>query len=679
MKKEIAKNVSSGAKKVERIEEEKEVKTPESEKTPSVKKKSEPKKTHKSGAKSVAPKKEHSAKEAKKEAKLKKAKAKEKAAAEKRVAAAKKKAAKKEEKLLKKAKLKEKKLEKKAALKAKKLEKKAALREKKEARIKAKQDKKAARIRAKQEKKAAFKEKKLEKKAEKSARRELLKNESKAEKQKRIAREKKEHIALRRKKHEAREKAREQKAAAREAKRDRRAENRKHKREQKTERKKHAPGFGGWLAAVISLGTAALVLATVVTAGAVRMNEMQAQSANGYRSTLYEMVSVSEDMDNNLSKLRVSSGREEQRKLLTDLLVDSELMESALERIPVDEATGTDISSFVNRTGNYARRLLSALASGRELTQTELNTVNYLAGINSQLYGELNDLVLNMSEKDFNAFMSGGQSDMQTRFAEAGQNTHKEPETVVDAPFSGAGNVGENQLTNQEEINAERAEQLARDYFNGYHVTDVRMTGEGSAHGAGLYNFVLTDENGNEIYAEITKNGGNLMFFDTYEECSQKNFDLETCDRLARDYLASIGIKDVEASFLSDTGMVANITYVAVQNGVRVYADSVKVRVCEEKGRVVGIDASGYWFNHTDRDLKKAEISEREALNAISEDLTPYEINLSYVAVDGEETLAYEIACYTETDSYIAYVDAMTGEEIQLFRIREGEGGKYLR
>ena len=669
MKKKIAENVSSGAKKVEKIEDKHAYEEEQPNGKKPVKKSAAPKKTaKKKSVKTSEPKKELSPRELKQTAKREKAEAKEKAAAEKRLEAARKKAAKKEEKLLRRAKIKEKKIEKKAALKEKKLDKKAALKEKK-----------AERIRAKQEKRAALKEKKLEQRAEKAARREMLKNESRAEKQKRLSREKKERIALRRKKSEARDKARERKAQAREAARARRAENKKHKREQKTERKKHAPGFGGWLAAVISLGTACLALATVVTAGAVRMNEMDTEAANGYRSTLYEMVSVSEDMDDSLTKLRIASGREEQRRLLTDLLVDSELMENALERFPVDAATSTDISSFVNRTGSYARRLLNQLASGKTLNETELNTVNYLYEINQSLYRELNDLVMHMSESDFRAFLNGGAGNMQSKLSEAGQGTHKKPETAVDAPFSGEGNVGENQLVKQTEVNEERAEQLVKEYFNGYHVAETRMAGEGTAHGAGIYNFVLTDESGNEIYAEISKNGGKLVFFDTYEECRQKNFDLETCDSLAREYLATLGITDVEAAFLSDTGMVANITYVGVQNGVRVYPESVRVRVCEEKGRVVGMDASGYLFNHTERHFENPEVSEREALNVLSKDLTPYEIHLSSVALNGEETLAYEIACYTETDSFIVYVDAMTGSEIQVYRIRESEGGKFIR
>lgn len=657
MEKKIAKNVSSGAKKVERIEAE------------DVDKNVAPKpakKTAKTATKKTV-KSEQPVKAAKSE-KAKRAEAKERAAADRRIDAAKKRAEKKEARLMRRAKLKEKKLEKKAALKAKKIEKRAALKEKK-----------ANRIKEKQAQKAAYKAQRAERRAEKAARRELLKHESRAEKQKRIAREKKERLALRRQRKESHDAARRAKAEAREKQHARRAEDRKHRREQRTERKKNARGFGGWLAAVISLGTACLALATVVTAGAIRMRDVNMEVEGGYRSTMYELVSVSEDMDDNLSKLRVSSGADEQRRLLTDLLVDSSLMESALERIPVDAATGTDISSFVNRTASYARKLLGELAEGKKLTETEMNTISYLNQISSTLYGELNDIVFSMKDKDFRAFLEGKKSDVGGKFSQAGKDTHINPETAVDAPFSGQGNVGKNRLESFEEITAERAEELVNGYFTAYHVMQTRMTGESEARGTQCYNFVLTDENGGEIFAEISKNGGKLMFFDTYEPCTQKNFDLEACDALAREYLATLGIKDVEAAWTSDTGMVANITYVGVVNGVRVYPEAIRVRVCESKGRVVGMDAAEYLFNHFERKIPEAELSEGEARGMLSGGLTPYEVHLALVADGGKETLAYEYACYTDSETYLVYLDANTGNEIQVYRIRETEKGKFLR
>lgn len=657
MEKKIGKNVSSGAKKVERVEKENEFTAETVNEKPAKKpanKRTSPKK---------APKKQPAAK---KNA-MKKVKAKEEKAAEKRLEAAKAKAAKKEKKLLKRAELKQKKMEKKAALAEKKAERKAAL-----------AAKKVERKQKKLEKKAQYKEKKLEKRAEKIARREMLKSESKAEKQKRLAREKRERIALKKQKQQSRDKAREQKRQAREAAHARKADNKKHKREQKTERKKTRASYGGWLAAVISLGAACLVLATIVTAGAMRMSDMDAETANGYHATLFEMVSVSEDMDNNLSKLRVSSGSNEQRKLLTEILVDTALMESAIERIPLDAATGTDISSFVNKTGSYARTLLAKLAAGKTLTETEKNTINYLYEINSQLYNELNRLATTMTEKEFREFLNGQEGSVSQGFGEAGQGTHAEPEDTVDAPFSGEGNVGHSRLEELPEITSSRAEEIVKNAFNGYHVQNVEFTGETVTGEMQCYNFVLIDENDIEIYAEVTKHGGKLAFFDTYEACTQKNFDLNTCDTLAREFLATLGMNDLEAVWLSDTGMTADITYVSKSGDVRVYSDMVRVRVCESKGRVVGIDAKGYLLNHGERNLN-AVLSVNEARSYLGGQVTPYEVHLALVPVDGEEVLCYEYACNYGEEEYVIYLDANTGDEVQVYRVRESARGSYLR
>ena len=659
MEKQIGKNVSSGAKKVERVEkvtqESVDSNVPVQE-TAKTKKRATVSKT--------SPKKTAQKRAVKKEEK----------AAEGRVAEAKKRAEKKQEKAEKKAGLKRAKLEKKAALKEKKLEKKRALAEKKLQKKEMLAKKKAERIEKRQSRKAQLKERRIERKAEKAARRELLKNETKAERQKRIEREKRERIALKAKKQEARIKAREDKLKAREAARSRKADDKKHRREQKTERRR-TPGFGGWLAAVISLGTACLVLATVITAGAFRMNDMAAEAESGYRSTLYEMVSTCEDLDDSLGKLRLSGGANEQRKLLTEILVDTALLEASVEKLPVDQATGTDISSFINRTGSFARTMLAKVAAGGQLTEEERARVKSLYEINDGLYQELNTLITEMSANELRDFFAGGGS-MAESFTKLAKSTR--PAEIADAPFAKEGNIGENRIATLEEISSSEAEARAEEYFAAYHVSDIRYTGETVTPDFSCYDFMLTDENGGEIFAQITKKGGELIFFDTYEECSDKNFDLDECDALAREFLSGLGIGNVEAVWLSDAGMVANLTYTTVEDGVRIYPEVLRVRVCEEKGRVVGLDARGYLLNSKDHNTAH-RLSRQGAEGKLGDGLKVYSANLALIPSDGNEVVAYEFGCTYGEEEYIVYVDANTGEEVEIFRVMESAKGSYLR
>ena len=660
MEKKIGKNVSSGAEKVETVEKKKKQNRENVDTMPT-------KGGSKKPVKKVSSKKKGEGKSevAAAEKKSKPAQKKEKAAAKKRLEKAKRKEEKKEMKRAKKASLKEKKLEKKAAIKEKKLAHRAAVAQRR-----------AERKKAHVERKAAIKEKKVERRAERIARREMLKNESKAEKNKRLAREKRERIALKRQRQEAKAKAREEKIKAKRAAHARKASDKKHRREQHTQRKSQRRGFGGWLAAVISLGTACLALAAIVTAGAFRLSDMTLTSENSARATLYEMVSVTEDMDNSLAKLRVSSGVEEQRRLLTEVLVNTALMENVLERLPLDQLTGPSLSDFINRTNAHARAMLKRLASGKTLTSEQKEELISLYEINSRLSSELTTLANEMSEKDLKKFLAGKEGTMSESFSKMGQGIRGEEE-ISDAPFSDEGNVGKNKLSSLEEITSTEAEEKVNEYFGGYHVSKVRYTGETTALEINCYNFVLTDENGVEIYASVSKNGGKLVFFNTYEECHQKNFDLETCDTLAKGFLKELGIDNVEAVWLSDGGMVANLTYVSSEGGVRAYPDMIRVRVCEEKGRVVGVDLSGYLLNHEKRSLK-AGISKSAAQELLSDGLEVTASNLALIPVDDKQVLCYEFACNFGEEQYLVYLDANTGAEVELFRVRQSAQGSYL-
>ncbi len=648
-------NVSSGAKKVEKIEAATraagaQTKTVRTEKTSKTVKKTSPAK-----GKSQAAQKQNIARK------------KEQAAAEKRIALAQAKAARKEKKLLHKAQLKQKKLEKQAALKEKKLARKAEM------------QKRTAERRAKaEERRAALKAKRVERRAEKIARRETLKHESAAQKKRRLEREKKEKLALRRQRQESREKAMAEKRKSREAAHARRSQEKRAKRSDKKERRQHAPGFGGWLAATITLGVTTLALATAVTAGTFRMNDMNMAAANNFRTTLYEMVTATEQMDGNLNKLRVSEGVSEQRALLTDILVDTALLESAVERCPIDSATSTDISAFINKTNAYAKSMLRKLAGGTRLSAKEHATLNYLYTVNSTLYHELNELAMHVTEREMFDFINGKGSAIADKFAQMGQSTLQQPQESVDAPFAQVGNVGENQLQKQEEVSSARAEELVKEYLAAYRVQEVAYTGETVTNAIECYNFSLTDDSGVELFAQISKRGGKLVFFETYAPCEGKNFDIEMCDSIARDFLKSMGIDGVEAVWISENGTAADITYVTVKSGVRIYPESLRVRVCESKGRVVALEAAGYYMNGTERDFN-ATLSREKAEQNLSSMLTVRNGVLALIPVEGQEVLCYEFNCLMGEEEFIVYLDANSGEEVQMFIVRNSAQGKYLR
>ena len=129
---------------------------------------------------------------------------------------------------------------------------------------------------------------------------------------------------------------------------------------------------------------------------------------------------------------------------------------------------------------------------------------------------------------------------------------------------------------------------------------------------------------------------------------------------------------------MADGGIVANLTYTTVSCGVRIYPEIIRVRVCEEKGRVVGMDARGYLLNEKERMLEHA-LTKQEAAEKLSAGLEVHGANLALIPVEGREAIAYEFSCGYGEDEYIVYIDANSGEELRIYRVRESARGSYLR
>ena len=461
-------------------------------------------------------------------------------------------------------------------------------------------------------------------------------------------RQKKERLAESARRREAKERERTEKAEAREQ-----------RREERANKRRRGSGVGGWIAAVVSLGLACLTLATVVTVGAVRMNELEARFENTAREAVYEMAEASEAMDASLSKLRVSEGRSEQRRLLTEVAVGAALLESALEKLPLSQEA-----------------LLERLNTGGSLGARETGTLDYLHAVNLQLLRALNEAEHHLSHAELSAFFKGSTEGMNALFQEMAGYTRLPQEGLVEPPFAGAGNVGENRLAGGELTEA-RAVELAKEYFAGYHITEAHCTGEVRMGEATLYHVVLSDGE-TQFDAAIAKKDGSLVSFSAQSACGRQEFDLSACEGLAREFLSKAGIKNVEAVWASEQGGVAELAFVPVQEGVRLYPDLVRVRVCESRGRVVGMDALMYRLNHHER---KMGTPREEAVIAeyLSPRLKVEAAHLALVPFGGEERLCYAFECTFGEEQYLAFLDAVSGEELALFTLVHGEGGDFLR
>ncbi len=164
----------------------------------------------------------------------------------------------------------------------------------------------------------------------------------------------------------------------------------------------------------------------------------------------------------------------------------------------------------------------------------------------------------------------------------------------------------------------------------------------------------------------------------SYKDCTKKNFSVDRCIAIAEDFLSSIGYDGLKPVWTSENGTTCNLNFAPVQSGAILYPDLVKVKVCEERGIVTGVEALSYVLNHGERNLAKPAMSESQAKANVNGNMEISGSRTAVIPFDGGEVLCYEFVGKLDGNEYYVYVDAATGEEIEVLTVIGTKQGRAL-
>ena len=532
----------------------------------------------------------------------------------------------------------------------------------------------------KQEEKAKKKAEKLarieKRKAQKLANAEKHAAERKALAEKRAA-QKEERVRNRAHEKANRNKTRAQKRAENKKKRE---ERRQKRHESGGERKNRTQGYGGWLAAVVSLGVVTLALATTVTVGAVEMRREQSAFVGENRRTMYELTGIMENVDSDLDRVRISNSPAQQSRILTDLLVQARLAELDLEKMPVTAETDSNITTFINRTARECERLLSKLRRGETLSTMDYEILDGLYNTNHQIRTALDELCAKTTDKDWMSCMKKGKGNLFDAMGKMDQLTMEENRAFHDKMKEQMQGAGMRSMPKKDEVDGEfsridpaQAEALCKEYFPKINITEYRCVGETVGRGYRAYNVQGYDDKGTLLFAEISQKNGALLRFDYYEDCMGDTFDFQNAERIASEFLQSLGYQDMQAVRLRENGTNVDFTFVYAKDGVVCYPDTIHVKVCRNRGVVAGMDATKYIARHRDRTQTEPTLSLAEAYDKLHEKLEVISSRVAVVDTMRGERLAYEFLCAYGEENYFVFLDANNGDEISIINTRQAQ------
>ena len=123
---------------------------------------------------------------------------------------------------------------------------------------------------------------------------------------------------------------------------------RKARKERRQKNREQGRSYGGWLAAVISLGVATLVLASVLTFTFMMPSAGDMALESGYQKSFYDTVEQVDNIDLNLSKAIATQDTDAMQLYLVDTAINSELAENDLQQLPLQDESKYYTTKLIN-------------------------------------------------------------------------------------------------------------------------------------------------------------------------------------------------------------------------------------------------------------------------------------------------------------------------------------------
>lgn len=397
-----------------------------------------------------------------------------------------------------------------------------------------------------------------------------------------------------------------------------------------------------------------------------------------YQSALADAVDHLNGLSLKLEKLMLTQEPGSTVLLLSQISRQAGEAQSRLAFLPLSHQAMGDAVRFCAQAGEYAQTLARRTAGGENWSQQDAQQLEYLASQAALLWGQLELSRQQMAQEelsflgDRSSFYLNAQGDVRPVEQVYGSEMNY-PTLIYDGAFSDSRHLGAPKGLPAGEITQAEAVAIARDFVGAERVTNAvqapNTLGAIPAWG------VAVQAGDVLLNVEVTRQGGKVLWMMPEHAEFSPDLTLEACQESAQAFLESRGFGEMAANHYQVYGGLATINFAAVQEGVILYTDQVKVQCRLDTGEVVGIEANNYWMNHVRREKLAPALTQGEARQQVSGKLTITDQRLCVIPYLGGERLCYEFAGNYEDSDYRVYIDALTGEQIELLKIIPVDNG----
>lgn len=429
------------------------------------------------------------------------------------------------------------------------------------------------------------------------------------------------------------------------------------------------------------LGIAAVI--AVLTAGAsiLRAEHAEQTLEDGYAQRLLQAQEHLQSISLKLGKTPAAGNPRTQVELLSGVSRQADGVVSDLTALPLSHVAMSDTIKFCNQLSDYTLTLALLSAGGQEISPQAVRELDTLRNQCLLLLGQLataHESMLAQSLRlaaEDGVFYESARLDARPLEQVADPDNGMDyPSMIYDGAFSDARHAGVPKALGREMVDSAAAVEIARDFIGAERVKSA-VPGVETGGVLPSWGVTLTLQDGVVLNADVTRQGGKLLWIMPEHAAFEPRLTLEECAQAGRQFLLSHGYGDAEPNHYQVYGGMAVINFVPLQDGILLYPDLIKLQIRMDTGELVGLESNNYLMNHTERQLPAPVLSAQQARSRASGELLIRSERLCVIPYRDAERLCWELSGSRQEQEYRVYVDALTGEELEvLMLIHEPSG-----
>lgn len=416
--------------------------------------------------------------------------------------------------------------------------------------------------------------------------------------------------------------------------------------------------------------------------------EYRQASENDYNMAFYELVDYVDDVENYLAKSLISSTSQYEAENLSYVWREANLAQSYLARLPIESNELANTAKFLNQVSDYSFTLSRKNIYNEPITEEERNNLKELHTYSVELKNTLNQLSTDINDgkiswgeltkKGTNVFAQQVSNISKDSFSNLEENFHEYAGLIYDGAFSEHMTNPERKGLTGEDIDEEKAKQIAKEFVGENRIEEINSNGESENGNIPSFNFEIKvkNEKDSKIWIAISKKGGHIVFMNFNREVTVENISQDEANEVGKKFLNEKGFLNMKATYFTKQGGIVTINYAYQEQDVTVYSDLIKVKIALDNGEVLGLETTGYLNSHYERNLNEIKVSKEKAREFLNNDLEIISEGLAMIPTEYQtELLCWEFKGKVEEREFLVYINVESGKEEDVLLILDTPNG----